>query len=121
MSERAEEYWGKVHKMYLAQAEVARLQQELQHDILAPFYTHQEHVYLTYRQTDMTEGRGHMEQFGPAYTTEQAAWDAVNELGGVMGRFPGSMTKGEAYTWQEYKAMMNHSSDYDVRSLKVVS
>lgn len=79
-------------------------------------------VWLTFRQQDMTEGRGPLVQFGPAYASEQEAWDAVNNLGGVMGRRPGKncypMDKLEGvHTWQEAKERLGGASllDYDVR------
>lgn len=89
-------------------------------------------VWRTYRESDMTEGRGSMVVFGPVYTTEQAAWDAVNDLGGVMGRHPktGCFPAGECQeygldTWQKYNAHFKAKGysdaygDYTVRPVKV--
>lgn len=83
-------------------------------------------VWLTFREQDMTEGRLGLAQFGPAYVTEQAAWDAVNHLGGIMGRRPGrncspmgELNAAGADTWQKAKAVVGYPIDYDVRPVVV--
>ena len=76
-------------------------------------------VWVVYRISDMTEGRGLME-FVPSlgwFPTEQAAWDRVNDLGGVMGRHPSHFDFGMwvgVDNWQQYAAKYGRG-DYDVR------
>lgn len=72
-------------------------------------------LWQTSRQSDFTEGRGSMIPTGEFYLTEQDAWDAVNDLGGVQGSHPTRFMGGRtpAGNWQEYKAAGGHP-DWDV-------
>lgn len=80
-------------------------------------------VYQVFAQTDMTEGRGGLAPYGKkVFATEQAAWDSINDHGGVFGRLPGKnawpidKTKGVT-NWQQYKERLGHAGDYDVRPI----
>lgn len=81
-------------------------------------------MWLVYRESDMTEGRGSMVALMELglFQTEQAAWDAINEAGGVMGRHPRNFDWGPwagAGNWQQYKEKNGHFAEYDVRPVKV--
>jgi hypothetical protein len=76
-------------------------------------------VWQVYEESDMTEGRGPMRPWGTAYGSEQAAWDACNELPGVMGRHPRDFGGNWGKNWQEYKQRNRHAAEYDVRPLRV--
>lgn len=78
-------------------------------------------LYATYRQSDMTEGRGPMVQFGPVFRTVDEAWEAVNTLPGVQGSLPSQAWRLDKTiptpTWQAFKFVTGREGDYAVRPI----
>lgn len=90
-------------------------------------YVEAHRVWLIYAQEDMTEGRRGLAPWGDrVFATEQAAWDYINDRGGVMGRHPSRacypvdiLKAAGADNWQKAKATLGYPIDYDVRSVIV--
>ncbi len=71
-------------------------------------------VYVVYENSDTTEGRGPMVPMkNGIFTTEQAAWDSINDKGGIMGRHP-SNWGDKPKTWQQYQRDHGYA-DYQVK------
>ena len=76
-------------------------------------------VWLIKRQSDFTEGRGHLEivpNLG-AWLSEQEAWDSINNFGGVQGTHPSKFDFGlwkDIDNWQQFKEKHGWPGDYDV-------
>jgi hypothetical protein len=83
-----------------------------------------ETVWVVWKQSDLTEGRGPMVQQGGYFLTEQEAWDSINERGGVQGSHCRNFTWGKdlpdggrPQTWQQFKIANGYGGDYDVRPI----
>jgi hypothetical protein len=77
-------------------------------------------TWVVYRNADFTEGRGPMVPTGETFATEDAAWEAVGNRGGVQGCTAdgarwGPFVKQRATDWRDWKRIAGFPGDYDVR------
>jgi hypothetical protein len=77
-------------------------------------------TWRVYKQSDMTEGRGYMQPTDELYDSEDMAWAAIGNRGGIQGRTVGRNTydmdklKGHN-SWREFKEVMGYEGDWAVR------